>query len=437
MERANKLRWAALTILLLAYLLSVFHRVTIAMMADQLMEELSLSPAQLGVLAAVYFYPYAFMQLPAGIFSDRFGPRRLVSLMLLLAALASVAFSLSQSYTLLLASRLLVGLSVSCIFVPTMKFMATFFPASMFSTLASLLSFTAVVGLLAASVPLAVVIETVGWRSGFMFIGTATAVLAAGAWFFITEMPVKGREAAGGPPGPGDKAGESPPGLIASVKLVCREWGIWPVSIRNHLSYGAIMCFQSIWAGPYLISIVGVDRVQAGTLIMFLSLGGLMSPVSGYLSDWIFKSRKIPLVLSALGLVAFWIPFVLFTDRLTPGLIMILFTVNGVMNGLAMGPSLAMVKELYPLRMAGTAIGLNNFFTMSGPAVVPVIISAAMSSHTVGGVMTADTFSVGFLYCLGAAVLSAVAVLFSKETFDASIFKKKPEAEKNFGGPGC
>ncbi|MCL6612797.1 MAG: MFS transporter [Peptococcaceae bacterium] len=432
MEKNRNLRWAALTVLFLAYLLSVFHRVTIAMMADRLMADLSLSPTQIGLLAAVYFYPYAFMQLPAGIFSDRFGPRRLVSVMLLLAALASISFSLSSSFPMMLASRLLVGLSVSCIFVPAIKFIATFFPASMFSTLASILTLANVLGLLAASAPLALLIETVGWRAGFFHIGIATAVLAAAAWAVIAELPAKGKSPAGKPSRP-DNPSRQPeaatPGLFDSIKTVCRESGLWPVSIRNHLNYGAIMNFQSIWAGPYLIGIVGVDRVEAGSLIMFLSLGGLVSPFSGYLSDWVFKSRKKPAVLAAFGTVLFWTPFAFFTDRLTPGLIAFLFLFNGVLNGLAMGAGLAMVKELYPNRVAGTAIGLNNLFTMAGPAVIPVIISAAMNSHTLNGVMTADTFAVGFRFSLAAAALAAVAILFSKETFDASIFHKTPGLE--------
>jgi len=432
LDRAYRLRWVALTILLLAYFLSVFHRVTIAMIADRLMVDLSLTPTQIGLLAAVYFYPYSFMQIPAGILSDRIGPKRLVTFMLLLAALASICFSLSESYALLLVSRLLVGLSVSCIFVPTMTFIANFFPASMFSTLASLIAFTSVVGLLAASAPLAVVIEMVGWRTGFLFIGIATAVLSVGTWIFISD-PSKVHETADIHTPTTKQFGdteETPSGLLASIKSVCREWGFWPISIRNHLSYGTNMCFQSIWAGPYLISIVGVDRIEAGTIIMFLSIGGLLAPFSGYLSDRVFKSRRVPLVLSGMALVLFWIPFAFFTDSLTPGIIIVLFTLFGLLNSLSMGPSLAMVKELYPLHISGTAIGANNFFTMSGPAVIPVIISIAMNSHTVDGVMTADTFSVGFLYTLVAAFLAMIAAMLTKETFDASIFKKEKNQTK-------
>lgn len=420
MKKPLSMHWAALAVLLLAYLLIVFHRVTIAMMADQLMEDLSLGPAQLGLLAAVYFYPYAFMQLPVGIMSDRFGPRRLVSLMLLLAALSTIAFSMARSFPAMLITRIAVGLSVSCVFVPAMKFIAIFFPASMFSTLASLFFFAGMVGLFAASLPLALLIESVGWRNGFLFMGIATALLALAGWLFIAELPEK---EASRPKGV--HSAEAPaPGLWESMKIVFRESGIWPIAIRNHLNYGAMMNFQSLWAGPYLITMMGVNRVEAGSLIMFLSLGGLVAPFSGYLSDQVFRSRKIPAIITTYGVVLFWIPFAFFTDSLTPGLIISLFLVNGILNGLAQGAGQAQIKELYPESLAGTAIGLGNFLTMAGPAVVPVIIGAAMSAHTTGGLITADTFSACFRYSLAASVIAAVAITFSKETYDTAIFKK-------------
>ncbi|MHB8919120.1 MAG: hypothetical protein ACYC4H_13920, partial [Desulfocucumaceae bacterium] len=108
----------------------------------------------------------------------------------------------------------------------------------------------------------------------------------------------------------------------------------------------------------------------------------------------------------------------------TPGVIISLFLFNGILNGLAQGAGQAQIKELYPESLAGTAIGLGNFLTMAGPAVVPVIIGAAMSVHTTGGLITADTFSVCFRYSLAASVIAAVAITFSKETYDTAIFKK-------------
>ncbi|MBF7082755.1 MFS transporter [Desulfallas sp. Bu1-1] len=419
----------AFAILLLGYVLSVFHRLTIAIMADRLMTDLGLSAVQLGLLTAIYFYPYAFMQFPVGIMADHIGPRRLVSVMLLIAAAASIAFSVVQSFPLAVATRFLIGLSVSCVFVPTQKYIATFFPPSMFATLVSFLPFAGMLGGIFASVPLAYLVDAFGWRVVFFILGIITAFLALGVWIFVAELPghsrdsseVKNRETV---PMSGKKAVK--PGFLSSFVQVISEWGLWPIAIRNFLNYGSIMAFQSLWAGPYLMLIVGVDRITAGYLLMLLSVGQLVTaPFSGYLSERVFRSRKIPAVSAAFGLVLFWVPFAFYGENLTPVQIGMLFVINGLWNGLAMGAGLAQIKELYPVSVSGTAIGIGNLFTMAGPCLFPVFISSVMAGHTpAGGRITGETFILGFRYLMFAAILAAIAILFSKETL------KRPHVER-------
>jgi len=185
----SKYSYLAFVILLMGYVLSVFHRLTVAIMADCLMADMRINALQLGVLTAVYFYPYAFMQFPVGILADRIGPRRLVSGMLLVTAMASVAFSMAENFYFAVVARLIIGLSVSFVFVPTQKFIATNFPPSMFATLVGFLPFAGMLGGISASVPLAYLVNFFGWRMVFLFLGVATAVLALGVWLLVPEQP--------------------------------------------------------------------------------------------------------------------------------------------------------------------------------------------------------------------------------------------------------
>lgn len=425
-DKPTKYAYLAFAILLLGYVLSVFHRLTIAIMADRLMIDLNLSPVQIGLLTAIYFYPYAFMQFPVGIMADRIGPRRLISGMLLIAALASIAFSMVESFTLAVVARFLIGLSVSCVFVPTQKYIVTFFPPSMFATLVSFLPFAGMIGGISATVPLAFMVEIFGWRTVFFIMGVATSLLALGVWIFVAELPGKSIGSTGQPAEKKGNAKPETPDLLNSLKQVVSEWGIWPVNIRNFLNYGSIMAFQSLWAGPYLMTIVGVNRITAGYLLMLFSVGQLItSPFSGYLSERVFHSRKIPQVSSAFGLVLFWVPLAFFGHNLSPLVIAVLFTVNGLLSGIAVGAGLAQVKELYPANVAGTAIGFGNLFTMAGPCVFPILISSIMAGHVAaGGQMTAGTYELGFRYLLAASVVAAFAITFSKETLPGKAAKK-------------
>ena len=72
-------------------------------------EDLQLSYSQAGGLASAYLLVYAFMQLPAGYFSDRYSPRKLVSIGTLGLMSLSILLACSQQYWQLLCIQLLLG----------------------------------------------------------------------------------------------------------------------------------------------------------------------------------------------------------------------------------------------------------------------------------------------------------------------------------------
>ena len=60
------------------YFNGFYHRVTPAVMTDQLMPEFHIGAAGLGTFTAFYFYSYFLMQVPTGILADYWGPRKLL-----------------------------------------------------------------------------------------------------------------------------------------------------------------------------------------------------------------------------------------------------------------------------------------------------------------------------------------------------------------------
>ena len=88
-----------------AYFFSALLRAVTATLAPEFSTELGLSAGDLGLLAGAYFLGFSMMQLPLGRALDRWGPRRVLLLLLGLAVLACVAFSLARSFATLLAAR--------------------------------------------------------------------------------------------------------------------------------------------------------------------------------------------------------------------------------------------------------------------------------------------------------------------------------------------
>lgn len=69
----------------------------------------------MGILASAYFYPYALMQVPAGLLSDSLGPRKAVTFFLIIAAVGSFLFSRASGVEIAVIARVTVGLGVSMV----------------------------------------------------------------------------------------------------------------------------------------------------------------------------------------------------------------------------------------------------------------------------------------------------------------------------------
>lgn len=110
-------------LLSLAYFIAMFHRISPAVYVDQLMLSFHIeAAATAGTLAAIYFYVYFLMQIPAGLLIDAVGARKVVFWGLLLASLGSLWFGAAGSLAGLFMGRFLIGLGVSVIFISFIVF---------------------------------------------------------------------------------------------------------------------------------------------------------------------------------------------------------------------------------------------------------------------------------------------------------------------------
>src|SRR5664280_593941 len=99
-EQARRMlayRWVCYGILVLTYIFVYFDRVAPAVVAPELMKEFGLTATSLGILSSMYFYPYAAMQIPAGILSDYMGPRLSVTIFFLIAAAGTALFGIAHT----------------------------------------------------------------------------------------------------------------------------------------------------------------------------------------------------------------------------------------------------------------------------------------------------------------------------------------------------
>jgi sugar phosphate permease len=420
--RRSAYRWVVFALLAAGYFLVYFHRLCPSVVALDLMRDLKAGAALMGWLGSAYFYPYALMQLPAGLLSDSWGPRRTITVFFLLAGAASVLFGLASSVGWAIFDRMLVGLGISMLFVPTMKVLTRWFRADEFARMAGILMAMGGVGALFATTPLALLSAALGWRGSFIAIGVITLALAVAIWFLVRNTPEEfGLPAIEVPGQKTDPDASKTPAisLWQGVGMVLGAARFWPLAIWFFFTLGIFFSFGGLWGGPYLMHVYGLTKPQAGNVLSMLAWALIIgSPFISWLSDKVVHSRKKILVTTSIIMVVLMTILAFWPEVLTLPMMYVWCFMMSLTGSAVVVISFTSSKELFPVEIAGTAVGLVNLFPFLGGAVMQPVVGMVLEAQgrTAAGTFSPETYGKAFLLYFFASLIALAAALLSKET---------------------
>lgn len=415
-QEMQRYRWFIFTLLSTSYILVYFHRLCASLLAVDLMRDLSAGPSLIGLLGAAYFYPYALMQLPAGLLSDSWGARKTITLFFVVAFLGSVLLGLAPTVAWAIVGRTIVGIGVSMLFVPTLKILSEWFRPREFAYMTGILLGMGGVGSLIAATPLVWLNSWVGWRNSFILIGVVTLSLAILVWLFVRNRPEE----------KGWKLHQEEvqkailsAGLWQAVKqvLLCRYF--WPVAVWFFFDFAIFFSFGGLWGGPYLIHVYGMSQAQSGHILSMIAVGLVVgAPLLTWLSDRVFRRRKPVLLLTSITMVFLTALLAFSTAIPVWGLYLFYFMIT--VCGNAVGAIVfTMNKELFPISIAGTATGLINLFPFVGGALFQPFLGYLLERHgKVGDLFTASAYQYAFTPLFICACIAFGAALCCRETMD-------------------
>jgi sugar phosphate permease len=415
LRKTLRYRWFIFWSLAFGYVLVFFHRLCPAVVATDMMTDLHASGAFIGFLSSAYFYPYALMQLPTGLLSDTWGPRKTITLFLCAACAGSVLLGLAPSPAGAVLGRVLVGLGVSTLFVCTLKILAEWFSIREFVVMTGLLMAMGGVGSLSAATPLALVSTWLGWRLSFVLVGLLTAVLAGLVWRVVRDRP-----ADLGWPSPAEhtETNTTPIRLTDGIRQVVTTPAFWPLAVWFFCKYGIFTSFAGLWGGPYLMHVYGVTKGRAGGILSLVAVGMIVgSPLLGYLSDRVLKGRKRTLILASMAIVCLTALLAFATEKLPLPVIGAICFGFGVFASAIAVVGFSSARGLFPARIAGTCFGLLNLFPFAGGALLQPLLGSILERHgRIGSAFTIEGYRQAFLVLFLSALAALVASLFVKET---------------------
>jgi len=376
----------------------------------------AISGTSLGILASGYFYSYAIMQIPVGLLSDSWGTRKTVALYSLVAALGSVLFALAPSFGVATFARVLVGLGVSATFVSSLKVLAEWFSGREYARISGLLMAMGGIGWLSAATPLAFLAEAFGWRSAFVIVGAITVVLGILTWFLVIDRPESEDTAAVNIGYPSTKNRNLR--LLSGLSEVFGKKYFWVIAIWLFFAQGTLFSFFGLWAGPYLMDTYALSKPSAGNILSMIAVGMVVGgPFLGHLSDRILESRKKMLVGASAVNVFVWCIMIVFYHTFSLPALFGIFFLMGVTTSSIVVIVFTSVKELFPLEMAGTAIGTANLFGFFGGIVFQPLIGYVLDiAGKVQGAYPPYAYRWAFWVFLAMNTVSLMSIIFSTET---------------------
>lgn len=355
----------------LAYFFSTLVRAITATLAPVLRTEMDLQASDLGLLAGGYFLGFALTQLPLGAWLDRFGPRRVILGFLTVAVAGCMAFALAQSFTGLLLARVLTGMGVSaCLMAPLTGFRRWLRPELLLRANSWMLM-TGSLGMVAATLPVQWLLPGLGWRGLFWGLAGLMVLAMLALHWLVPATPRIALVASNDVP------------AVGYAQIARHPYFRQMVSI-GFINYGGMVAIQTLWAGPWLITVAGYTPAQAAQglfginvcMLLTFWLWGMANPRLTHLG-WTAErliALGMPLPLLVLGTIV-WLG----ADAGWPW--WAAFCVTSSFGALAQ-PAVGMAL---PAQAAGRALSAYNLVIFAGVFAMQWAIGLAVDALSVLG----------------------------------------------------
>ncbi len=401
-------RWFVLLIAILVYTIAVFDRMSPAVMAADIMQDLQVNAAFMGLLASAYFYPYAFLQIQSGIFSDKYSPRKLITIAFALTSLGTFIFAAAPSTTMAFVGRLIIGVGCALILMPIYKTLSHWFSPKVYMIIVTTI-LAGATGMAAAlaGMPLSYFVENFGWRLTTQGVGFISLIATAAVWFFFKDHPPNSEQVEE------EKLPSIP--ALQSMKIIVCKWNFWMLALAFTCNAAILFGFIGVWAGLYYTHVAGLSRVEMSTLLSVAATTTIVTPIifAGFAAK--AQSRKQTIIFTT-GMLFLTMLYLFVrngsfdkTEAYAWGIITsIIITAPG-------GLYMVVSRELFPKNMSSTSNGLIYAFCMLVTALYQPLVGFLLDNAGYTNKLTAEIFdSVCWLYIFTSG-LGFLAALFMKE----------------------
>jgi len=361
-----------LTLLMLAYTLSMCDRMILSILFPDIKAEFGLTDTQLGFLGGISFALfYATMGLPIAKLSDQYSRKRIIIASLIIFSIMTALGGMATGFISLLVFRIGVGIGEAGVNPASHSIIADYFPPQRRAFAMAILMLGGSFGMMFGFVGGGFIAEAYNWRIALVSVGVPGLLLAVVMARSLRE-PGRGTYEIETPPPP-------PPIRTTAATM-------WANPAMRHLIAGGIAVGLmgygfTQWLPTFFMRTHDLSQSQTGMLMagLFGISGAIGALAAGKWFDRL-STRGFQHGMRMLAIVPFFTgPFFimgLLADDLTTAIL--LFIIPGFAGNYAIGPTIAMVQTLSPVHMRAVSSAIKmlclNLIGMGlGPLLVGVL----------------------------------------------------------------
>lgn len=334
------------------YLSSLLRNVN-AVLAPQLVGALALTPGQLGLLTSAFFFAFALVQLPVGIALDRYGPRKVQLVLMLLAAGGALMFALGTSFTQLMLARAVIGCGLGGCFMSAVKAISTWISPKRLPSVQGYLIAVGGLGAASGTMPVRSLLQHTDWRGLFWML----ALLSAACGLLIWLVSPKSHASKGKAP------------TVRSVLDVYRAPAFRTTISLVLVPHAVFFGIQGLWIGRWLSDVARFPDAAVAYLLYMGMASVIFGAIAvGMITEWAGRRGIAALDVAAIGIALFLLVQAAIVFNYRPGLqtLSVLFTLVGTITGI----EYAIVAQSLPRELTGRAATCLNLLIFIGAFLV-------------------------------------------------------------------
>jgi MFS family permease len=375
----------------LGYFISTLLRAITATISPELVSEFNLTSGELGLLGGGYFLGFASVQIPLGYLLDSKGPRKIISYFLSLSIVGLILFATAQNLTMLLISRVLIGVGVGACLMGPLTAYRIWFQDETQQRANSWMLMVGAIGMLSSSLPVQFFLPIIGWRAIFLSLALLTLACIILIVIFIPKWQPKSID--------NKHLNES------KLSTVWKNPLFKSLVPMGFFSYGGLFAIQTLWAGPWMIRVSGYTPEESAQglfiiylcmLISFLVWGYFVPKFSKNVNDAI-RLLKIGAPLNLLILI-----IIIYLGPKAGSIHWALFIVSSIFLSLTQ-PAVGMA---FSISNAGKALTSFNLLIFIGAFFIQWIIGLIIDAGIALNLSEIDSFKLAMTFVLITSLLS-------------------------------